>query len=121
METIHFTAGLFKNTLRIIQKSHDYLDVANDLDKIQNTLDYGSDLDAAILNDYLRKKYPIIDTMLNIADSIQLHTRYKKSNAIIQSPYNAMLVQDRCGILFQTAIKAGLVQDLESCIDYVEQ
>lgn len=119
MGKIYFTEGLFENALQIIKESHDCLDVANDLKAIQNTIHNGSDFDAINLDDYLRKKYPIIDTMLNIAYSMQ--ARPGNSEATSQSPYKAMLEQDRCGILCQTAIEKGLKQDLESCIDHVVQ
>lgn len=121
MGTIYFTAGLFENVLRIIQESHDCLDVVHDLEAIQNTLDYGSNLDAARLDDYLRKKYPSIDTMLNIVASIPVQLCSGNSDAARQSPYKSELEQDRCGILCQVAIKKGLAQDLESCIDHVAQ
>lgn len=121
MGKIYFTAGLFENTLRIIQESHECWDVANDLERIQNIIDYGFDFEAAELDDYLRRKYPIIDKMLNIADSIQVRPCSGNSDTIFQSTYKSRLEQDRCGILCQVAIKKGLAQELESCIDHVEQ
>lgn len=120
MGTIYFTAGLFENVLRIIKESHDCWDVANDLARIQNTIDYGSDYEAAELDDYLRGKYLIINTMLNIADSMPAHPASANPDATSQSSYKSMLVQDRCGILCQIAIEKGLKQDLKSCIDHVE-
>lgn len=120
MGKIYFAEGLFENALKIIKESQDCLDVANDLKAIQNTIHNGSDFDAINLDDYLRRKYPIIDTMLNIADSIQARPGHGNSDATSQSPYKAMLEQDRCGILCQTAIEKGLKQDLKSCIDHIE-
>ena len=121
MGKIYFTEGLFDKVLHIIKESHDCIDVANDLKAIQDTVCNGSDLDAETLDTYLRKKYPIIDTMLDIANSIQARPSCGNSNATLQSPYKAMLKQDRCGILCHTAIEKGLKQDLKSCIDHVEQ
>lgn len=120
MGKIHFVDGLFKNVLQIITESRDCLDVANDLKAIKDTVCNGSDLDAETLDIYLRKKYPIINTMLNIADSMQARPSCENFNAISQSPYKAKLEQDRCGILCQTAIKKGLKPNLESCIDHIE-
>lgn len=120
MGKIYFAEGLFENVLRIIKESHDYLDVANDLKAIQNTIHNGSDFDAINLDDYLRRKYPIINTMLNIADSMPAHPASANPDATSQSSYKSMLVQDRCGILCQVAIDKGLEQDLKSCIDHVE-
>lgn len=120
MGKIYFTEGLFENVLRIIKESHDCFDIANDLNAIQNTIHNGSDLEAARLDDYLRKKYPIIDTMLNIANSMPAHPASANPDATSQSSYRSMLVQDRCGILCQIAIEKGLKQDLKSCIDHVE-
>lgn len=120
MGKICFTEGLFDKVLHIIKESHDCIDVANDLNAIQNTIHNGSDFDAINLDDYLRRKYPIINTMLNIADSIQARPSCGNSNTTSQSPYKAMLVQDHCGILCQIAIEKGLKQDLKSCISHIE-
>lgn len=124
MGKIYFTEGLFEKVLQIIKESHDCLDIANDLLTIQDTINNGSEIDAERLDDYLRKKYPIIDTMLNIADSIQVRPNSENSRisgVTSQSPYKSRLEQDRCGILCQAAIKKGFAHDLESCIDHVEQ
>lgn len=120
MGQIYFTEGLFDKVLHIIEESHDCLDVANDLKTIKNTICNGSESEAKELDDYLRKKYPIIDNMLNIADSIPAHPASGNSNTTSQFTYKEMLVQDRCGILCQIAIDKGLKQDLKSCIDHVE-
>lgn len=119
MGRIYFTAGLFENTLRIIRESHDCRDVANDLERIQKTIDYGFDFEAAELDNYLRRKYPIIDKMLNIADSIQVHSYPGDSDTVSQSSYKSRLEQDYCGILCQVSIEKGFAQNLESCIDHV--
>lgn len=120
MGKIYFTEGLFENVLQIIKEAHDCLDIANDLKAIQDTVCNGSDLEAEALDIYLRKKYRIIDTMLDIADSIQARPRHRNFDATSQSAYKAMLEQDRCGILCQIAIEKGLKQDLKSCFDHVE-
>lgn len=121
MGKIYFAEGLHVNVLQIIKESHDCIDIARDLEAIQNTIHNGSDNDAVRLDDYLRKKYPIIDIMLDIADSIQARPSCGNSNATSQSPYKAMLEQDCCGILCHTAIKKGLKPDLKACIDHVDQ
>lgn len=106
--------------LQIIKESHDCLDVANDLEAIQNTIDSGSESEAKALDDYLRKKYRIINTMLNIANSMPAHPTSRNPDTTSHFTYKKMLVQDRCGILCQIAIEKGLKQDLKSCIDHVE-
>lgn len=120
MGQIYFTEGLFDKVLQIIEESHDCFDVANDLKKIQDTICNGSEPEAKELDDYLCKKYRIINTMLNIANSMQAHPASGNPDTTSQFTYKKMLVQDRCGILCQIAIEKGLKQDLKSCIDHVE-
>lgn len=123
MREIYFAEELFENVLQIIRESYDCVDVANDLENIQNTIRYGSDLEAARLDDYMRRKYPIIDTMINTANSIQARSyfgNYGNPGNSSLSLYKSRLEQDRCGILCQTAIEKGLKQNLKSCIDHVE-
>ncbi len=120
MGKIYFTAELFENVWKIIQESYDCLDIANDLKAIQNRIHYGSDSEAITLDGYLREKYPIIDIMLNIADSVPAQPRYGNFSSESKSLCKLRLEQDYYGILCHTAIKKGLVQNIESCIDHVE-
>ena len=70
----------------------------------------------------LRNKYPCIDNMLNIADSMPIQPSTtpksgssKSSSAIIKS----RLEQDKYGIICGAAVKKGIVKRIEHCIKEV--
>ena len=66
MGKIYFKADMENTTLNVIKEAHDCAEVANDLIRIQRTIAIGTDEDALHLDLELRRKYPVIDTMLQI-------------------------------------------------------
>ena len=64
MGKIYFKADMENTTLNVIKEAHDCAEVANDLIRIQRTIAIGTDEDALHLDLELRRKYPVIDTML---------------------------------------------------------
>lgn len=139
---IFFKAELNYKALKLIKESHDLLDVATDLDKIdqaQNNIDrYAMDYqkspnevslanyqtslyNANNLDEELRKKYPTIDLMLNIANDLPKITFARSSgNAVVKPQEYRALSQDRCGIKCHVLIKKEIISHAEQFIDHVE-
>lgn len=72
---ITFYDGLFAKTLETMKEAHDCADVLHDLDRIEqakaNAYCYGGVFAAEQLDRELRKKYPMIDVMLDIANTMR--------------------------------------------------
>lgn len=139
---IFFKVELNYKALKLIKESHDLLDVATDLDKIdqaQNNIDlhamdyyksqnelsfanYQTSLyNANNLDKELRKKYPTIDLLLNTAEMLPKITVARSSgNAVVKPQEYQALNQDRCGIKCHVLIKKGIISHAEQFIDRVE-
>ncbi len=126
---IHFIAAIQSKTLEIVKEAHDCADVLHDLERIgqakANVYSFGGIFAANQLDQELRRKYPTIDLMLNIADTMRTnpllpsspqacHARSAEEAAIDN------LQQDYCGILCDTAVKKGLTHELKECIKSVD-
>lgn len=77
---------------------------------------------AAELNDELRRKYPLINTLLNIAE--RMPKRIVRGNSVIVNntpPVMNELVQDTFGILATVLLKKNIINTIEQFIDYVEE
>lgn len=121
MKTIHFKADMETATLKIINEAYDCAEAANDLLRIQNTIAYGTDEDAMCLDSELRRKYPAINAMLQIADSLPMQPSQRVASASIESPSKANLRQDYYGILCDIAVKKNIKKSIQDCIDYTEE
>lgn len=119
MGKIYFVGDLEATTLRVIEEAHDCADVATDLCRIQNTIAYGKDEEATRLDLELWKKYPAINAMLQIANSLPMQPSQYAAAAAGESPSKANLRQDYYGILCDTAVKKGIKKSIEDCIDHV--
>ena len=139
---IFFKPELDSKALELIKELHDLLDVAADLDKIdqaQKNIDlyamhyqlrpdtisfsnYQISLhDANVLNEELRKKYPAIEWMLDAAESLPRITPVRSSeNTSVKPQEYYSLEQDRWGIKCHVLIKKGIVSYAEQFIDHVE-
>lgn len=84
---------------------------------------YGGVFAAAQLDRELREKYPMIDVMLDIANTMysnpllppqdrQAHSEEERAISNLQ--------QDYCGIICDTAVKKGVKQGIKDCIMSVE-
>lgn len=122
MGKIYFASDLRERTLKELVEAHDCADVKNDLDRIQWTIQHGTNEQAGYLDWEMRQKYPMIDYMLQVADHFptQAHSQGCCGKGITESPEKSNLEQDYWGILCDTAIKKGIKKRLEDCIDHVE-
>lgn len=115
-----FAADMEELTMKAIIKAHDYMDVVNDLRRIQETINYGTDKVAGQLDCELRQKYPAIIAMLQFAASLPMQPPQYSIIVSDVSPKKANLWQDYYGILCDAAIKKGIKKDISYCIDHVE-
>ena len=122
MGKIYFASDLRERTLKALMEAHDCADVKNDLDRIQWTIQCGTNEQAGYLDWEMRQKYPMIDYMLQVANHFpaQAHSPRYCGKSITASPEKSNLEQDYWGILCDTAIKKGIKKRLEDCIDHVE-
>lgn len=121
MGKIYFKADMENTTLNVIKEAHDCAEVANDLIRIQRTIAIGTDEDALHFDLELRRKYPVIDTMLQIANSLPVQPSQCAAAAAGESPSKANLWQDYYGILCDIAVKKGIKKSVEDCIDHVSK
>lgn len=122
MGKIYFASDLAERTLKALTETHEDMDVMNDLKRIQQMIQYGTNEQARALDREMRKKYPMIDCLLQAADNIpaQAHFSIYCGQGITVSPEKSNLEQDYWGILCDTAIKKGIKRSIEDCIDHVE-
>ena len=118
----------FKNHLVAIAKdlieSHDDWDTAKDLKKIENAKRNLHTISGRIyandLNEELRKKYPNIERMLNVADCFtpfQVTNGYSPNNNVTIE--EKLLTQDEYGILCDQLIKSKIINCIEDFIEMV--
>ncbi len=119
MGKIYFASDLRERTLKELMEAHDCADVKNDLDRIQWTIQCGTNGQAEYLDREMRQKYLMIDYMLQVANHFPARpARYcVKTAASSFEKFN--LEQDYWSILCDTAIKKGIKKRLEDCIDHV--
>ncbi len=119
MGIVTFNKHLVNQAYKIIYDSIDLVDVKNDLDKINIILSSVPTeenlFNAVVLNDKLRKKYPIIDDMLEIASNLTFAVADGQSNDLLEY---AKLKQDIFGILVHVLIKKNIIKNIEDFIDY---
>lgn len=116
---IYFSKNVVAEVLKTIKENRDCADVANDLIKISNMIhdvQTGFHLEEARqLNEVLRLKYPAIDQMLRVAQT--LNPCVPSQHGIATSVEAECLQQDYYGILYDTAMKKSLIAGIQ---DYIE-
>lgn len=124
---ITFYEDLFARTLEIMKEAHDCADILYDLGRIEqaktNVYSYGGVFAADRLDQELRKKYPTIDIMLNIADTMRTNPLFSAQAGQVHSEEEkaiANLQQDYCGILCDTAVKKEIVHEIKQFIKSVD-
>ena len=120
MGKIYFTSDLEIQVLKTIKEAYDCADVKNDLDRIRWTIQYGTNGQAGYLDWEMRQKYPMIDYMLQVADHFSARPARYCVETAASSFEKSNLEQDYWGILCDTAVKKGIKETLEGCIDRVE-
>lgn len=123
---IIFYDGLFTKILEIMKEAHDCADILRDLNRIAqakaNVYSYGGVFVAGQLNQELRQKYPAIDVMLSIANTIHsspLPLLQSGRTHTMEEEAMDNLQQDYCGILCDMAVKKGVKQSIKDCIENV--
>lgn len=121
---IHFYPELVAKIEEIIKDAHDCANIFCDLNRIEqakaNVNLYGNVLAAEQLDRELREKYPLIDKMLNFANTMlppvpQGRKSYSPSEAAVSN-----LTQDYYGILCDTAIKKEMIRNAKEFIKSVD-
>ena len=95
MGKIHFKDDVKVATWKAINEAHDCADVATDLLRIQNTIAYGTDEEAMRLDLELWKKYPTINAMLQIANSLPVQPSQCAAIHFHLSENRTKLLEDR--------------------------
>ena len=120
---ITFYDGLFAKTLEIMKEARDCADILRDLDRIgqakANVYSYGGVFAADQLDRELRQKYPTIDVMLNIADTMRSNPLFPPQDRQTCSEEEraiSNLQQDYCGILCDVAVKKEVKKSIKDCI-----
>lgn len=121
MGSIFFVADLEQSTLIAIKNAHDCADIANDLARIQSTIQYGTDGEARALDREMTQKYPAIYAMLQFANSLPVRPAQRTTGTRNESVDKKNLRADYWGILCDTAIKKNIKKSFEECIDYVTE
>ena len=120
---IHFDNNLAKEAFKIAHEAHELSDVANDLNRINTVLSTTPTIEnlfeAQRLDNELRKKYPTIDKMLEIANSYPIIRVASQSNTQ-DLPEYANLKQDYFGILCDVLLKKGITTSIEQFIEKVD-
>lgn len=124
---ITFYDGLFAKTLEIMKEAHDCADILCDLDRIgqakASVYSYGGVYAADRLDRELREKYPMIDVMLDFANTMRPNSLFLPQGGKACSEEEraiSNLQQDYCGILCDVAVKKGMKQSIKDCITSVE-
>ena len=120
MGNIYFTSDLEIQVLKAIKEAYDCADVKNDLDRIRWTIQRGTNEQAGYLDREMRQKYPMIDYMLQVANHFPARPARYCVETAASSFEKSNLEQDYWGILCDTAVKNGIKETLEGCIDRVE-
>lgn len=122
---IHFFSTIQNSALEIIEEARDCTDVLRDLNQIEQakanlSTGYGSVFAANQLDRELRQKYPTIDMMLDIANTmLPPSSQVSRIRSEVDQAI-ANLNQDYCGILCDTAVKKGLAKSIKDCIESVD-
>jgi len=97
--------------------------VLKDLDRINDAIaniqNYNGLEQARELDRELRDKYPCIDEMLDIAQTMLSGLSGQARSSSYSSPEVANLNQDYHGIICGTAIKKGIVHEMKDMIEQV--
>ena len=121
---IHFDPELVSKVIEVAKDAADLRDVTKDLQQIKNAqagiLQFGDVVTARRLDAKLRKKYPVIDEMLDWANRMPPTLQTGPSNQTQLPQEVSNLQQDYYGIICHIALKKGLVQSIKQFIKSVD-
>ena len=121
---IHFDPELVRKVIEVAKDAADLRDVTKDLQQIKNAeagiLQFGDVVTARRLDAKLRKKYPVIDEMLDLANRMPSALQTGPSSHMQLPQEVSNLQQDYYGIICHIALKKGLVQSIKQFIKSVD-
>ena len=121
MGTIHFVSDLESSTLKVLKDAKDCADIVKDLGRINYTITYGSEQDACSLDREMLQKYPAIDVILQVVNTLQtapMSSYFAPAKSVPSAKSN--LQQDYWVIICDAAIKKGIKKSIKDCIDHIE-
>ncbi len=117
----------FKKDLneKALKELHEFVDVANDYQKIDNVLNAEWTNEVLIyatqLDNNLRGKYKTINLMLDIAAILPKRNTSNIADNYSNTPAEiSRLIQDRYGILADVLLKKRIIRAIKDFIDYVD-
>lgn len=120
---IHFYDSIVRQIEDYIKDAHDCADIYNDLMQIQEEIariEHSGDYRGAWqLDQKLRQKYPAIETMLSLANTLSSLNAQEQRQYSEQSVAVEHLKQDYFGILYDTALKKELIHSAKEFIKSV--
>ena len=134
---IYFYKDLTEAALKALEESHELSDISRDLEKIQWQMEQVAFSNLCLvcdnferfrrlqqakeLNDALRKKYPVINNLLNIANRLpRVQSSSPASSSASETDEYECLRQDYYGILCHTLLKKKLIEAIEEFIEQVK-
>lgn len=121
---IYFNKDLIKSVLDLAKEAHDCADVLKDLDRINDAIaniqNYDGLGQARELDKELRDKYPCIDVMLGVAQTMSSGFSGQAQSSSYSLPEISNLNQDYHGIICGTAVKKGIVHEIKDMIERVD-
>lgn len=122
---IYFNQDLAKEALKIAYEAHELSDVLNDLNRINATLSSVPSVEnlvkAKMFDDELRSKYPTIDKMIALANSLSVYPVVNSQRVSNDLPEYANLKQDYFGILCDVLMKKQVTTSIEQFVEKVDQ
>lgn len=124
MGKIYFIPELQKTVLQTLLETHEFTEAIKDINDINETIAYGTEDQARLLDIQLREKYPTIDRMIAVANSMP-RSSGSLNDTLNADSYNAYsykvnLDEDRWGIICDIALKKGIKENLIDLIVRVE-
>lgn len=118
---VYFYKALVQEALKIIEKKQELSDIFNDINRIDFALSMGKNTEnlikAKMLDIELRRKYPTINAMLAISNSLSDNCLpAMQSNEL---PEYANLKQDYFGILCEVLLKNHIISSMEQFFESV--
>lgn len=132
--SIYFKRDLASKMSVAIKEDRDKIDVCKDICNIEQTIRYlkvpaesisienyyNVRRHAKELDELLRKKYPTINNLLNVANLFPKRSSATPVCSQAREEILSNLVQDYFGILCDTAWKSGIIASIKEFIDYVD-
>ena len=127
---IYFNTQLVQQALKAIRESGDLADTANDFNRICNAISaisFPNGLrEARQLHDEMRRKHPMIDEMLRIANHMPhfqnaARVSISQTSTYAETEECAALRQDMYGILCEALMKKGYTHSVEQFIERVDE